>query len=139
MNYILYKLDTGEITRNVSCPENMIEIQLNVGEDFIEGTADDDTQYISQGAIVNKTEKPDWFYDYDYNTHSWVVNEDKLIVSISQKRNSLLVSSDWTQIPNGPLTQEQQQAWADYRQQLRDITSQSGYPFNVVWPTQPQG
>jgi hypothetical protein len=138
MNYILYKSDTGEITRNISCPENMIESQLNAGEGFIEGTASDETQYISQQSIVNKSEKPDWFYDYDYQTHSWVVNETKLILQIMQQRNSLLIGSDWTQIPNGPLTIETQEQWAVYRQQLRDITSQSGYPFNVVWPTQPE-
>jgi hypothetical protein len=58
---------------------------------------------------------------------------------VKAQRNQLLQQSDWTQIPNGPLTVEQQQAWSDYRQQLRDITSQPGYPFNVVWPTPPQG
>lgn len=58
---------------------------------------------------------------------------------IKSQRNLLLISSDWTQIPNNPLTQEQQEAWAVYRQELRDVTSQSGYPFNVIWPTSPQG
>lgn len=139
MNYILYKSDTGEITRNISCPESMIESQLNTDESFIAGVADDETQYISQQSIVNKSEKPDWFYDYDYQTHSWVVNEPKLISQIMQQRSNLLIGSDWTQIPNGPLTSEIQEQWAVYRQQLRDITSQSGYPFNVVWPTPPQG
>jgi hypothetical protein len=138
MNYILYKLDTGEITRNISCPESMIESQLDAGEAFIFGSADDEKQYISAGLIVNKSEKPDWFYDYNYQTHSWVANENKLTILILQQRNNLLINSDWTQIPNGPLTLERQEQWSVYRQQLRDITLQSGYPFNVVWPTQPE-
>jgi hypothetical protein len=62
-----------------------------------------------------------------------------LIIDIKNTRNLLLYESDWTQIPNNPLTVEQQQAWADYRQQLRDIKSQPGYPNNVIWPTPPQG
>lgn len=36
------------------------------------------------------------------------------------------------------LTPEQQQAWADYRQALLDITDQSGFPHNVTWPTKPE-
>ena len=36
------------------------------------------------------------------------------------------------------LTAEQQQAWADYRQALLDISQQSGFPHDVVWPTKPE-
>jgi hypothetical protein len=56
---------------------------------------------------------------------------------VKVKRDALLYASDWTQIPNNPLTAEQQQLWVVYRQELRDVTTQSGYPFNVVWPTAP--
>lgn len=51
------------------------------------------------------------------------------------QRNTLLLQSDWTQVADAPVDQN---AWAEYRQQLRDITVQSGYPFEVVWPTAPQ-
>lgn len=86
----------------------------------------------------------DW-YSFNINTKTWVDTETQqqkynnaAQIAIS-KRDKLLYTSDWTQIPNNPLTTEQQQAWAVYRQELRDITSQSGYPFNVIWPTPPQG
>jgi hypothetical protein len=36
------------------------------------------------------------------------------------------------------LTAEQQQAWADYRQALLDVPSQSGFPHEIVWPTKPE-
>ena len=36
------------------------------------------------------------------------------------------------------LTAEQQQAWADYRQALLDITDQPGFPYDVTWPTKPE-
>lgn len=35
-------------------------------------------------------------------------------------RNRLLAKSDWTQMPDSPLSDEQRQAWAVYRQALRD-------------------
>jgi hypothetical protein len=53
---------------------------------------------------------------------------------IRNERNSLLVASDWTQVLDAPVDQT---AWAEYRQALRDITSQEGFPHNVVWPTKP--
>lgn len=36
------------------------------------------------------------------------------------------------------LTAEQQQAWADYRRALLDITAQDGFPHGVVWPNKPE-
>jgi len=41
--------------------------------------------------------------------------------AMRQIRASLLAASDWTQMPDSPLTAEQRQAWADYRQALRDF------------------
>lgn len=57
-------------------------------------------------------------------------------VAIS-KRNALLADSDWTQLPDVPLSAEDKAAWAAYRQQLRDITDQPGFPNEIVWPVQP--
>lgn len=52
-------------------------------------------------------------------------------------RASLLLSSDWTQLADSPLTTEQKSAWAAYRQALRDVPSQAGFPWTVTWPEQP--
>jgi hypothetical protein len=35
------------------------------------------------------------------------------------------------------LTEDQRQAWADYRQALLDVPQQEGFPYNVVWPVKP--
>lgn len=80
---------------------------------------------------------------FNFASRSWVDPRSQQEVIDAKKsealarRVKLLVASDWTQIPNGPLTTEQQQAWATYRQALRDITQQEGYPLNIVWPTAP--
>lgn len=57
---------------------------------------------------------------------------------VRDSRNGKLSSCDWTQIPDAPLTVEQRQAWQTYRQALRDITTQDGFPWNVVWPSRPE-
>jgi uncharacterized protein YbjT (DUF2867 family) len=50
------------------------------------------------------------------------------------QRDALLSQSDWTQVPDAPVDQ---QAWADYRQALRDLPEQEGFPQEVVWPNPP--
>ena len=50
-------------------------------------------------------------------------------------RSMLLFSSDWTQVNDA---QVDAVAWATYRQALRDITDQAGFPNEVVWPTKPE-
>jgi hypothetical protein len=56
---------------------------------------------------------------------------------IRQQRNSLLAKSDWTQYPDCPLNAEQKTAWITYRQALRNLPAQSGFPTDVVFPEQP--
>ena len=54
---------------------------------------------------------------------------------IRHYRNQLLATSDWTQIADAPVDQS---AWATYRQALRDVPEQEGFPENVIWPTPPE-
>ena len=58
-------------------------------------------------------------------------------MQIRAQRNSLLSLSDWTQLADAPLTTEQKQAWAEYRQALRDVPEQTDFPDAVAWPTAP--
>jgi hypothetical protein len=53
---------------------------------------------------------------------------------IRSQRNQLLTASDWTQVLDAPVDRT---AWAAYRQALRDITSQEGFPASVQWPNDP--
>lgn len=50
-------------------------------------------------------------------------------------RNTLLSDSDWTQVADAPVDK---QAWATYRQALRDVTAQAGFPWDIDWPAQPE-
>ena len=54
-------------------------------------------------------------------------------VEVRKERDSLLVKSDFSQLPDVTSNKD---AWAAYRQQLRDITSQPD-PFNINWPSRP--
>ena len=50
------------------------------------------------------------------------------------ERNRRLASSDWTQVADAPVDRE---AWAAYRQALRELPDNTPDPFNPVWPTPP--
>jgi hypothetical protein len=56
-----------------------------------------------------------------------------------QERNRLLADSDWVELPSAiaRLTGEQFSAWMNYRQELRDVPAQEGFPDTIIWPTQP--
>jgi hypothetical protein len=54
---------------------------------------------------------------------------------IRAMRNQFLADCDWTQVADAPVDQA---AWATYRQALRDIPQQTGFPEDVVWPTEPE-
>jgi len=54
--------------------------------------------------------------------------------SVRNSRTEKLKDSDWTQIADSTADKA---AWATYRQALRDITSQSGFPWEVTWPDAP--
>lgn len=56
---------------------------------------------------------------------------------VRAKRNQLLSQSDWTQLADAPLTQDQKNAWIVYRQALRDVPFNFNLPEKVVWPTAP--
>jgi hypothetical protein len=54
--------------------------------------------------------------------------------SVRDQRKTKLAESDWTQIADSTADKA---AWATYRQALRDVPSQSGFPWEVTWPTTP--
>ena len=54
--------------------------------------------------------------------------------AVRAQRNRLLSEYDWTQLADA---QVDKQAWAIYRQALRDVPSQDGFPDTIVWPEKP--
>jgi hypothetical protein len=52
-----------------------------------------------------------------------------------QKRNQLLAKCDWTQLTDAPTLASA--SWMAYRQALRDVPGQQGFPWNITWPEAP--
>jgi len=56
---------------------------------------------------------------------------------VRSQRSVKLAECDWTQLNDTPLDNPAKVEWTTYRQALRDITAQAGFPHNVVWPVKP--
>ncbi|WP_417262630.1 tail fiber assembly protein [Celeribacter sp.] len=61
---------------------------------------------------------------------------DELWSEIRAARNRALTASDWTQLPDVSLSEEDRAVWTTYRQALRDITNVD-VPSDVAWPVPP--
>lgn len=59
---------------------------------------------------------------------------DSQAAQVRSQRNRLLADCDWTQLADSPVDKA---AWATYRQALRDISAQAGFPWDVEWPHDP--
>ena len=57
--------------------------------------------------------------------------------TVRKDRDLKLAQSDWTQFTDSPLSDSDKTAWATYRQSLRDITADDGFPHTMTWPTEP--
>lgn len=77
--------------------------------------------------------------DYvEYQIVDVVSTYEESIEDITAKRKFLFLECDWTQLPDVQITTAQVDAWEVYRQALRDITDQTGYPSNIIWPAKPE-
>jgi hypothetical protein len=119
-SYTIYKTDTGEIIGTTTSDITIDQVSLNDGESAIEGNYSGLEYKIENNQAVPRTEP--------------------ITELIRQKRNDLLIASDWTQVNDSPLSDTKKAEWATYRQELRDLPSshQSTTNFDdVVFPTQP--
>lgn len=125
---IIYNNQTGQILLNKSLSENALQELLNKHANwaYINGAVDSLTERVVNLQTL-KIEKR-------YRKTASVAN------LIRERRKLLLQGCDWTQAADSPLSAEQKQAWADYRQALRNLPDQQGQVNSideVVWPATP--
>ena len=58
---------------------------------------------------------------------------DRKAAEVRTKRNAKISACDWRMLTDSPGSE----VWKSYRQALRDVTKQTGFPDNVVWPVEP--
>jgi hypothetical protein len=105
-------------------------------EVVFEGPQAQPTRY--QTAFRDGVEQIDgkWYTKYsvaDIDDEAKAFKDAEQAKSVRTARDEKLKDSDWTQIADAPVDKA---AWATYRQALRDVPTQSGFPWEVTWPTQ---
>lgn len=67
------------------------------------------------------------------------LTEEEVWKLVRDIRNQRLAASDWTQLPDAPLSESQKAAWSQYRQELRDLTNTYKDSFQkIIWPSEPE-
>lgn len=102
----------------------------------------DVTSWCPEGASVHSVpslpQKHDcmyWFKDGDITEGDLYTPLLSLADIARTTRDTLLKESDWVMLPDVP--QGIKDLWISYRQALRDITDQPGFPTEILWPTKP--
>lgn len=62
------------------------------------------------------------------------MKDEEQAKAVRQQRGEKLKETDWTQVADAPVDKA---LWATYRQALRDVTTQEGFPWTVTWPKEP--
>lgn len=97
-------------------------------------------QTFYENVAVDKSRMRYAYYDGSTVTYTKTQSEidtDTAWVELRRDRDALLLSSDFTQAPDGPLTDAKKTEWATYRQALRDLPSNTSDPANPTWPSKP--
>jgi hypothetical protein len=92
-------------------------------------------QYAQRDGVVKINGQ--WFTKYVAVTPSDEIKQQMDATQgtlVCTDRNKRLADCDWTQLPDAPVDAT---IWATYRQELRNITTQVGFPWNITWPSEP--
>lgn len=121
-----YLLATGEILPgSLTGPQELIEQNTPAGCGAITGVSDWRRQRVNLATGALEACAP------------VELPADTLAQEARQQRDVLLAASDWTQLADAPLTEEQRAAWAAYRAALRAVPDQVGFPQTILWPSRP--
>ena len=98
---------------------------------------------------VTQLDKPSYDYlvqtivrgDPVLNNGEWEVgytiqnkSQEEAEINVRLERDSFLQETDWTALSDVTMSSDM----TTYRQALRDVPAQEGFPFNVTWPTKPE-
>lgn len=116
--FTIYDLSTGEIKRVVECDPDFADEQALEGEGIIRGALDGSKLRVDPVTM---------------NVLPVTKTDEDLLVDIRMLRDAKLSACDWTQLPDATVDKD---AWAAYRQQLRDLPATIN-PRDFQWPTPP--
>ncbi len=101
----------------------------STGQIFTEKERYSDDENYERNLLIAKSEA--------YNGEVTVEDIPMTADEARTKRDKLLAATDWTQVLDAPIDAATREAYRAYRQALRDIPDQEGFPENITWPELP--
>ena len=136
---VIYEGEFRALHPATSFPPQIDEATLNAfGADVVfEGPQAQPARYqIAYQDGVEQDNQGRWFTQYsvsDLDAEAMATKDAEQAKSVRASRDAKLAETDWRF--RSDLTPSQ--GWIDYCQALRDIPSQAGFPWEVIWPEQP--
>lgn len=136
---VMYEGEFRALHPNTSLPQQLTEELINsLGGDVVfEGPQAQPTRYqvgFADGVVQIEGK---WYTKYsvaEMDAEAIAAKDTEQAKAMRSQRTDKLKDSDWTQVADAPVDKA---AWATYRQALRDITAQPGFPWIVTWPDAP--
>jgi len=136
---VLLEQEFRALHPNTSMPKPLTEAIINSfgGDVVFNGPQAQPTRY--QVAFRDGVEQIDgkWYSKFsvaDMEADGIAATDSAQAAAVRSDRNTKLTASDWTQVADAPVDKA---AWATYRQALRDVTAQTGFPWTIDWPVAP--
>jgi hypothetical protein len=117
--------------------EELAELDIVPVTEFIEQIPNNGYQYTVE---IKQQDDGSWAQELvqvEISEEQYQNNVAVQTQAVKADRARMIASSDWVVTKNMEEGTPVPQAWKDYRQALRDIPTQEGFPFNIVWPTLP--
>ena len=136
---VVYEGGFRNLFPNTSLPQQLTEAIINgLGADVVfEGPQAQPTRYQTAYADGVHQVNGKWYTKYsvaDMDDEAKTALDAKQAESVRTERTKKLAETDWTQLTDAPVNSA---LWGTYRQALRDVTTQTGFPWEVTWPTEP--
>lgn len=105
-------------------------------------TTEEETKYIYDMYRITVNSRANLEKQIEESYDKWLelakeTEYNNLAKEIRTTRDKFLEETDWTQVTDTALTEEKQAEYKEYRQKLRDITAQEGFPYYVEYPKKP--
>jgi len=136
---VMYEDEFRKLNSSTSFPQIIsVETLNDFGADpVLEGPQAQPTHHQIGFADGVEQINSQWYTKYsvsDMNAEAIVAADAAQAANVRTSRNDKLKECDWTQIADSTADKA---AWATYRQALRDITKQAGFPWTVTYPDAP--
>ena len=134
MIYTTFDKLTGRLKGRTVTPNDT----LPTGDEiYIEGFFEPNRHYVDpKTLVIQDAGEAQEFYIQD-GINGWLFDSVGADLSFKARRNLLLRESDWVELPSAQL-RPNINTWLKYRQELRDVPQQPGYPEQITWPVKPK-